>query len=116
MLEWRASLTVVITMTLTACGSQGSPDGSDGAAVAACRTLLGQVADEERLATTVREEEPGFLIRAWTGGRAEGQPDYLCQVARDEAAERCVRVVTIKSRDGTGAYRSSLDIDFDDDA
>jgi hypothetical protein len=73
------------------------------------------VADEERLATTVREEEPGFLIRAWTSGRAEGRPDYLCRVARDEGAERGVRVVTIKSRDGTGAYRSSLDIDFDDE-
>ena len=113
---WRASLTVVVAAALAACGDQRSPDGSEGAAVAACRTLLGQVVEQERLATTVREEEPGFLIQAWTSGRAEGQPDYLCQVTRDEGAEREVRVVTITSRDGTGAYRSSLDIDFDDDA
>ena len=112
---WRAWLTVVVTIALASCGDQHSRDGSDGAAVAACRTLLGQVADQDRLATTVREEEPGFLIRAWTGGRVEGQADYLCRVARDDAAERGVRVVTIQSRDGTGAYRSSLDIDFDDE-
>lgn len=115
MLVWRACLTVVIAMVLAACGNPRSPDSSDGAAVAACRTLLGQVVDEERLATTVREEEPGFLIRAWTSGRAEGQPDYLCQVARDARAERGVRVATITSRDGTGAYSSSLDIDIDFD-
>jgi hypothetical protein len=102
-------------MAVAACGDQRSRDGSDGAAVATCRTVLGQVADQQRLATTVREEEPGFLIRAWTSGRAEGEPDYLCQVARDEGAERGVRVVSITSRDGTGAYRSRLDIDFDGD-
>ena len=116
MLVSRVALPFVIAMAVAACGEQRSADGSDGAAVAACRTVLGQVADEERLATTVRAEEPGFLIRAWASGRPEGQPDYLCQVARDDDAERGVRVVTLTSRDGTGAYRSRLDIDFDDDA
>jgi hypothetical protein len=112
----RSAHIVLVALVLAACGEQRSPDGSDGAAVAACRDLLGKMADAERLATTVREEEPGFLIRGWSSGRAEGQPDYLCHVARDGSAERGVRVVKLQSRDGSGAYRSSLDIDFDDDA
>lgn len=114
--RWRACM-VLVALVLVACGEQRSADGSEGAAVVACRDLLGQmVADPERLATTVREEEPGFLIRAWSKGRAEGQPDHLCHVARDESAERGVRVVRLQSRDGSGGYRSSLDIEFDDDA
>ncbi len=115
MLVLRVALALVTATAVAACGEQRSGDGSDGAAVAACRSLLGQVAGKERLATTVREEEPGFLIRAWASGRAEGQPDYLCRVARDEGAERGVRVLSITSRDGAGAYRSSLDLHFDDD-
>lgn len=107
---------VLVALALGACGEQRSADVSDGAAIAACRDLLGQVANSERLATTVRDEEPGFLVRAWSSGRAEGQPDYLCHVARDESAERGVRVVKLQSRDGSGGYRSSLDIEFDHDA
>jgi hypothetical protein len=110
----RCAHIVLVAVALAACGEQRSDDGSHGVAVAACRDLLGKVVDSERLATTVREEEPGFLIRAWSSGRAEGQPDYLCHVARDESAERGVRVVKLQSRDGSGAFRSSLDIDFDD--
>lgn len=56
---------MLVMALIAACGEQRSPDGSDGAAVAACRGVLGQIADSERLATTVREEQPGFLIRAW---------------------------------------------------
>lgn len=109
----RCTHIVVGAILLAACGVQRSADGSDGAAVGACRDVLGRVANSERLATTVREEGPGFLIRAWSGGRVEGQPDYLCHVARDEAAERGVRVVEIQSRDASGAYSSRLDIEFD---
>ena len=105
---------LVLALVAAACGQQPSADGSDEAAVAACRDLLGQVAGSDTWATTVREEEPGFLVRAWSSGRAEGDPDHLCHVARDSEAERGVRVVRLQARDGSGAYRSSLDIDLDD--
>lgn len=113
MVSRRCAHIVVVAILLAACGEQRSADGSDGAAIAACRDALAQIANSERLATTVREEQPGFLIRAWSSGRAEGQPDHLCHVARDEGAERGVRVVKIQSEDGSGAYRSRLDIEFD---
>lgn len=114
MVRRRCAQAFLVTALVAACGEQRSADGSDGAAVAACREVLGQIANPERLATTVREEDPGFLIRAWSGGQAEGQPDYLCQVIRDEGAKRGVRVVRLQSEDGSGGYRSRLDIDFDD--
>lgn len=111
----RCAHLVLLAILLAACGEDRSPDGSDGAAVAACRDVLGQLVNSERLATTVREEQPGFLIRAWSSGQAEGRPDYLCHVARDEGADRGVRVVKVQSEDGSGGYRSRLDIDFDDE-
>lgn len=97
-----------------ACGdSQMSPDGSDGAAVATCRDVLAQVSESDRLATTVRAEGAGYMVSAWADGRAEGSPDYLCQVAREEKEERGVAVVRIQGRDGAGGYHSRLDIEFD---
>jgi hypothetical protein len=77
---------------------------------------LEKVGPTERLATTVREEGQGFLVSAWRSGRAEGRPDYLCQVARDESAERGVAVVRLQTRDSSSGsgYRSTLDIEFDD--
>jgi hypothetical protein len=53
------------------------------------------------------------MVSAWRDGRAEGLPDYLCQVARDEKADDGVVVVEMQAHDGTGAYRSRLDIEFD---
>lgn len=107
------ALVTSIVCSVAACGdSQVSPDGSDGAAVAACRDVLAQVSKPERLATTVREESPGYMVSAWRDGRTEGKPDYLCQVARDESAERGVAVVRLQARDGEGGYRSTLDIEF----
>lgn len=108
------TLAIGVVGSLGACGdSQISADGSDGAAVAACRDVLAQVSKPERLATTVREEGSDYTVSAWRDGRAEGKPDYLCQVARDENAERGVAVVKLQARDGAGGYRSTLDIEFD---
>ena len=87
------TLTLVIACSVAACsGSQPSPAGSDGAAVAACRSSLSNVADDRTLATTVRNEGSGYVINAWTDGRAEGIPDYVCNVVRDEQAARGVAV------------------------
>lgn len=108
------ALGVGVVCSIGACGdSQISADGSDGAAVAACHDVLAQVSKSERLATTVREDGSGYMVSAWRGGRADGKPDYLCQVARDEKAERGVAVVRLRARDGAGGYRSTLDIEFD---
>ena len=115
MLAWRAVVLVPVAVALAACGDPSSADGTDGAAVATCRALLAEVADETRLATTVREEEPGFLVRAWTSERPEGQPDHLCRVVRDDDAERGVRVVSLTSQDGSGSYSSRLDLQLDDE-
>lgn len=104
----------VVALCLAACGSSGTPaDGSDGAAVAACRGVLAEISEAKRLATTVRADGPGYLVSAWRDGRAEGDPDYLCRVVRDENAERGVAVLNVHGQDGSGAYRSTLDIDFD---
>jgi hypothetical protein len=116
-LSAKAVQVAVLTLALSACGGQRSGDGTDGAAVAACRGALEKVGASDGLATTVREEGGGFLVRAWRSGRAEGNPDYLCQVARDDTAERGVSVVKLQTRDSSGdGYRSTLDIEFDDDA
>lgn len=109
------ALAVILAGSAAACGdSQLSADGSDGAAVAACRSVLAQLSTPDGLATTVREEGTGFVVSAWTSGRAEGDPDYRCEVARAEDAKRGVEVVGVQSRDGAGAYHSTLDIDLDD--
>lgn len=108
-------LVAAVVVAISACGAPRSADGSDGAAVAVCRGALEQVGPSERLATTVREEGEGFLVRAWTSGRAQGNPDYLCRVVRDHSAERGVAVVRLQSRDSSGSgYSSTLDIEFDD--
>ena len=108
------ALAIGVVCSAGACGDfRVSADGSDGAAVAACREALAQVSRPEGVATTVREEGSGYTVSAWRDGRAEGEPDYLCQVARDENAERGVAVVRLRARDGAGGYRSTLDIEFD---
>ena len=94
----RFALLVMSAVALVSgCGhSQRSPDDSEGAAVAACRTALSDVATD-RLATTVRDEGPsGYVVNAWTEGTASGVPDYVCEVARDENADRGVAVVDVR--------------------
>ena len=108
------ALAIGVVGSLGACGdAQVAADGSDGAAVAACRDVLAQISEPERLATTVREEGSGYEVSAWRDGHADGKPDYLCQVARDEKADRGVAVVQLQARDGAGGYRSRLHIEFD---
>lgn len=104
---------VLVAVALAACGAQRA--GDDGAAVAACRDVLEEVTAPERLATTVREQDPGFVVSAWRTGRAEGRPDYLCRVARDGDAAGGVVVRSVQTRDGDGGYSSTLDLDFDDE-
>jgi hypothetical protein len=109
----RVAQLAVLLLAVPACSAQGDADGGDGAAVAACRGVLADLAPAERLATTVRDEGDGFLVSAWSTGRAEGKADYLCRVERDGDADRGVRVVRISSRGSDGAYSSSLDIELD---
>ena len=91
------AVTAVIALGAAACAdSPSSPVAGDGAAVAACRSSLRTVADPARLATTVRDEGDGYVVNAWTTGRAEGVPDHVCDVARDENAARGVAVVDIR--------------------
>lgn len=106
----------VLSIALSVCGGQRSADGGDGAAIAACRGVLVKIGSSERLTTTVQDADHGFLVSAWRDGRAEGKPDYLCQVARDDSAERGLAVVKIQTQESSGAYSSTLDIGFDDDA
>jgi hypothetical protein len=91
------ALTSGLALALAACSDeQLSPDGSDGAAVGICRSALENVADRERLATTVRTAGNGYVVNAWTSGQAEGIPDYVCDVKRDAGAERGVAIVKIR--------------------
>ena len=112
----RSAQVLLVVIAVTACEGQRSADGSDGAAVAACRHVLGQVADSQQLATTVREAGLGLFIRGWSSHQAQGEPDFLCRVARDEAAPGGVRVAEVASTDGHSGYSSRLDIEFDNGA
>lgn len=93
----------------------GEADTADGAAVAACRALLVEVgAATDQAATTVRQQGRGFVVEAWSSGRAEGSPDHRCEVARDPDAPRGVAVVRLQTRDSSGGgYSSRLDVELD---
>ncbi len=81
--------------SLASCSeNEGSPDGSDGAAIAVCRAALRDVAPPDKLATTVgRLVANGYTVKAWTNGQAEGPPNYTCNLVRDNATERGIRLV-----------------------
>ena len=96
------AFTLAVTCSLAACGADRMPPkGSDEAAVVACRSLLKNVTDLGRLASTVRDEGDGYVVNAWTNGQARGVPDYVCDVERDPDAERGVVVVEVRPSPAT---------------
>lgn len=87
---------------LAACAEAQPPDGGD--AVVACHTTLDGrfVNRDHQWRTTSEEQGEGWVVNVWTDGKdAEdgspaGLPNYVCDVARDDAGDRGVTVRRVR--------------------